>query len=104
MRHLWAVVVALLLAVTACEDTGSRREAPPAPGYVLNINQATVAELEALPGIGPKRARSIIASRNARGGMFTTYEEILAIDGIGEQTLDRIRVYITLGPPNPKRY
>jgi competence protein ComEA len=98
MRRLWAVLVALALVFAACESGEVTHE----PG-VLNINQATVEDLERLPGIGPKRARSIIASRNARGGKFTTYEEILEIDGIGPTTLDRIRGYIILGPPNPKR-
>lgn len=101
MRRLWAVVVAVVLALAACESGGSTH-APPA-GEVLNINQATVEDLEKLPGIGPKRARSIIAARNARGGMFTTYDEILQIDGIGEQTLDRIRGSIRLGPPKDRR-
>jgi competence protein ComEA len=98
MRSLWAVIFALLLAIAACESDGGTH----APAGVININQATVADLERLPGIGDKRARSIIASRNARGGMFTTYDEILAIDGIGEVTMNRLRAYITLGPPHPK--
>lgn len=102
MRHLWAIVLAFLLAVGGCES-GSNTQPPPPVG-VININQASVADLERLPGIGPKRARSIIASRNARGGMFATYDEILAIDGIGEQTLDRIRGYITIGPPLPSSH
>lgn len=72
------------------------------PAVSLNVNQATVAELEKLPGIGPKKARSIIASRNARGGAFHSFDEILAIDGIGETTLAEIRPYLVLGPPNPK--
>ena len=99
MRSVWAVLLAILLAVAACESDGSTH----APVGVINVNQATVADLEKLPGIGEKRARSIIASRNARGGMFTTYDEILAIDGIGEVTMNRLRAYITLGPPHPKQ-
>jgi competence protein ComEA len=99
MRRLLVICwLALLIAVAACESGGNTH----ASDGIINVNQATVADLERLPGIGPKRARSIIASRNARGGMFTTYDEILAIDGIGEQTLDRIRGYITLGPPRPR--
>jgi competence protein ComEA len=101
MRRLWAVVLALLIALAACESDGRTHQQE--PDGVININQATVADLEKLPGIGEKRARSIIASRNARGGMFRTYDEILQIDGIGETTLDRIRGYIVLGPPNPKK-
>lgn len=98
MRCLWAIILALVLAFGGCESGGSTHS-PSDEG--LNINQATVADLEKLPGIGEKRARSIIASRNARGGMFRTYEELLEIDGIGQTTLDRIRGYITLGPPHP---
>jgi competence protein ComEA len=95
-----ALLLALLIAFAACESGGSTHRPPIAEA--ININQATVEDLEALPGIGPKRARSIMAARNARGGMFTTYDEILSIDGIGEQTLDRIRPMITLGPPKSK--
>lgn len=94
------LVLVLFLAFAACESGSGTH--PPSSGAVLNINQATVADLEKLPGIGEVRARSIVASRNARGGMFTTYEEILEIDGIGQTTLDRIRGYITLGPPKAK--
>jgi competence protein ComEA len=75
MRSLWVLILAILLAVAACESDGSTH----APAGVININQATVADLENLPGVGQKRARSIIASRNARGGMFTTYDEVLTI-------------------------
>ena len=97
MRRLWLILVFVL--AMACESGTSTHE----PAGVININQATVEQLEQLPGIGPKRARSIIASRNARGGMFRTYDEILAIDGIGEVTMNKLRAYIVLGPPNPKR-
>ena len=96
MRHIWLILVFVL--ALACESGTRTHE----PDGVLNINQATVEQLEQLPGIGPKRARSIIASRNARGGMFRTYDEILAIDGIGEVTMNQLRAYIVLGPPNPK--
>lgn len=100
-RCMRGLVVVLVLAFVACESGSGTH--PPASAAVLNLNQATVADLEALPGIGEVRARSIIASRNARGGMFTTYEELLEIDGIGQTTLDQIRGYITLGPPHPRR-
>jgi len=93
----WLVLV--LLLAFACDAR------PPAeqPDGVLNINQATEKQLEKLPGIGPKHARSIIASRNARGGMFTTIDEIAEIDGIGPITVDKIRPYVILGPPKPKK-
>lgn len=70
-------VIAFVLALAcACSE--------PAP---LDLNRATVAELEALPSIGPKKAKSIIAARNARGGRFASFEQILAIDGIGPEAV-----------------
>ena len=93
MRFL-AIVLAFLIA---CEDT-----AP--PSGPININTATVAELERLPAIGPKRARSIIAARNARGGQFTSLAEIESIDGIGPGTMNELRARVFLGPPNPRRF
>ncbi len=92
----------LRLLILLCWIACSNPSLIDGPAEAINVNQATVAELEKLPGIGPKKARSIIASRNARGGQFTSFEEILAIDGIGETTLREIRPYLVLGPPNPK--
>jgi competence protein ComEA len=94
MRRLVILIVSLVIACS----TDS-----PLSGELLDINQATVAELEQLPGIGPKRARSIIASRNARGGQFTSYDEILAIDGIGPATMQQLRPHILLGPPHERK-
>ena len=87
------ILAALVALLIACESTPQSTPAP------LNINTATEQQLEALPAIGPKHARSIIASRNARGGHFTTLEDLLQIDGIGQGTVDKIRPYVVLGPP-----
>ena len=94
-----ALILALLIALAWSCDSGTH--APPPTAEVININQATVADLEKLPGVGPKRARSIMAARNARGGQFTSYDQILSIDGIGPDTMDKIRPRIVLGPPKP---
>ena len=53
---------------------------------------------KALPAIGPKHARSIIASRNARGGQFKSVDDLVQIDGIGTKTIDAIRPYVFVGP------
>ena len=91
--RLVVLVIALVLQLAGCQDE------TPAPVARLDLNRATVAELEKLPGIGDKRARSIIASRNARGGHFVRLEDLLKIDGIGEGTVDRIRPLVIVGPP-----
>jgi len=93
------LLIAMVLAFAACDTPREPRAGDPGASCPLNINRATVKELEALPAIGPKRARSIIASRNARGGQFTTLDDLLAIEGIGEHTLDAVRGCLVLGPP-----
>lgn len=68
----------------------------PEPGLV-NINNASQAELESLPGIGPVTAQKIIAHREARG-LFTSIEAIQDVSGIGPATFERIKDLISLGP------
>jgi competence protein ComEA len=51
---------------------------------VLNLNTATLMELETLPGIGPVLARRIIDFREKKGG-FRRIEELLVIPGISER-------------------
>lgn len=55
----------------------------------LNLNTATVAELELLPGIGPGRARKIVEHRAAHGP-FLTVDELKAVRGLGPATIQRI--------------
>lgn len=55
----------------------------------LNLNTATAAQLETLPGIGPVTAQAILAWREAHG-TFTRIEELLEVDGIGPKTFDRL--------------
>lgn len=61
----------------------------------ININTATQAELELLPGIGPKKAEAIIQYREEIGG-FVCVEELLEVSGIGEKTLAKILEYVTV--------
>ncbi len=63
----------------------------------VNINTATLAELDALPGIGPGYAQKIIEYRESHGP-FQTIEEIQNVAGIGPATFARIRDLITVGP------
>ena len=68
-------------AGTAAEAIGARGdEATDGP---LNLNTATQAQLEELPGIGPTLAQSILAEREERGG-FDAVSELQDVRGIGE--------------------
>jgi competence protein ComEA len=64
----------------------------------LDINRATAAELEKLPGIGPSLARRIVEWRETRGP-FRSVEDLLQVPGIGPKTLEGIRDKITVTPP-----
>ncbi len=57
---------------------------------LVNLNTATVAQLDALPGIGPATAHDILAYRQAHGA-FRSIDELAAIRGIGPARLDRLR-------------
>lgn len=57
---------------------------------VLSINQASPADLESLPGVGPVLAERIVAYRETNGA-FETVEDMLEVPGIGEAKLEAIR-------------
>ncbi len=59
----------------------------------INVNKATLKELQLLPAIGPTTAQEIILSRESQGP-FHYPEDLLAVKGIGEKTLDKIRPYL----------
>ncbi|HZW05605.1 MAG TPA: helix-hairpin-helix domain-containing protein [Phycisphaerales bacterium] len=74
----------------------SSAEGPaPKAGSVLDINTATAAQLEHLPGIGPAIAARIVADR-ARHGPYSTVEQLDRVEGIGPKTLQKLRPYITV--------
>ena len=65
------------------------------PGGALNINTATAAELEGLPGIGPIYAQRIVAYRQANGP-FTQPSQIQDVRGIGPSCYDQIKAMIVV--------
>ncbi len=65
------------------------------PGSKLNINTATAAELEQLPGIGPVLAQRIVEYRTANGP-FESIEDVKKVSGIGEAKFEQIKDLITV--------
>lgn len=64
-------------------------------GALVNINTATLEELETLPSIGEVRAQAIITYRETNGG-FRTIDDIKEVSGIGEKIFADISPYITV--------
>ena len=64
---------------------------------VLNLNAATIAELDRLPGVGPVLARRIVEFRDRKGG-FQRVEELLAISGVSEKKWQVLRKLVTVVP------
>lgn len=61
----------------------------------ININTATSEQLQTLSGIGEARAVAIIEYRNTYGA-FSSIEDIINVNGIGEKTYEKIKDYITV--------
>jgi len=62
---------------------------------VLNLNTATVEQLERLPGVGPTLARRIVEFREKKGP-FKRVEELLAVRGVSEKKWKVLQQYLTV--------
>jgi competence protein ComEA len=76
-------------AESAAEDAGAATPGVAADGKVI-LNLATEDDLRRLPGIGPTRARAILALR-ARLKRFARVEDLLKVKGLGRRSMARLR-------------
>ncbi len=67
---------------------------------VVNINTATVEQLDALPGVGAKMAARIIEYRQ-KNGPFKKIEDLMNVKGIGEKAFLKMKNQLTVGPAKP---
>jgi competence protein ComEA len=69
------------------------------PSKPIDVNRASAAELQRLPGIGPKLAERILAAREK--APFKSVNDLRKVSGIGPKTLEKLRPFVTLGNPAP---
>ena len=93
-----SLLLALLLA-------GPALAAAPTPHPVgtglLNLNTATVEQIDALPGVSPKLARDIVAHRKAHP--FARTEEVIQVKGFGKNRFERLKPHLAVTGPTTFR-
>ena len=81
----------------------AQEAAPTAAGQkTINLNTATVEQLETLPGIGRKTAERIIEHRE-KVGAFKKVEELMNVKGIGEKSFLKIKPLLSVTPPKAEK-
>lgn len=109
MQRLFAVIVYACAAVAAAAPAASAFQAKAAkakPAVTaaapLNLNTATLADLEALPGVGASTAKLIVDHRQKSGG-FKKVEELMNIKGIGEKSFLKLKPLVTVAPEKAEK-
>ena len=80
---------------TSPPDSKALNTAPAAPSFPIDLNTATLEQLDTLPGIGPTRAGDIIRYRDQHGG-FQQIDELKEVRGIGEVTFEALKDLVTI--------
>ncbi|WUJ12551.1 ComEA family DNA-binding protein [Actinoplanes sp. NBC_00393] len=79
----------------AVPGAGVPGAAPGAPGGLINLNMATLSDLDSLPGVGPVLAQRILDARDAQGG-FRAVADLRKVDGIGDARYEQLKDLVTV--------
>jgi len=91
---------ALTPPAAAGQSAKSSRASKSASTQIVNVNSASAADFEALPGVGPKLAARIIEYRQ-KNGPFKKVEDLMNVRGLGEKNFLKLKAQLTLGGPKP---
>ena len=92
---LLVMVSAPALAAAQAKAAGQTSAKPPVTG-TININTASAADLQRLPGIGAKTAGRVIEYRQ-KNGPFKKVEELMNVRGVGEKNFLKLKTQISVG-------
>ena len=105
-RILTAALMALTFvtaaAVVSAQDSASTSKAAASAAAPINLNSATSAQLEALPGIGAKMAERIVEYRQ-KNGSFKKVEDLMNVQGVGEKSFLKLKPLITVAGAKTER-
>ena len=90
-------ILFVFLATAGNALAATKKNLPEKP---INLNTATAAQLEELPGIGPATAKAILEFR-AKSGPFHRVQDLLSVHRISQKKLDKLRPYVTVSPAMP---
>jgi competence ComEA-like helix-hairpin-helix protein len=71
------------------------------PAHPIDLNTATISQLEELPGVGPVTAQEILDFRQ-KGGPLKSVNDLLAVPRISKNKLAKIKPYVYVKPPTAK--
>jgi competence protein ComEA len=90
-----ACVLLLCLGLVLAPAAVLAQSGKPVSAEKVNINTATVDQLQTLPGVGPSTAKRILEHRS-KVGKFSKIEEIINVKGIGEKKFQKMKDRLTV--------
>ena len=105
IRIVFVALVVFALSMAASAQETPRRSSATSSASAsapVNLNTASVAQLETLPGIGKATAERILEYRQ-KNGSFKKVEDLMNVRGVGEKSFLQLKALITVAVPRTER-